>query len=31
MHTHMAEPFPDSVEEGLDYGDVEPVLIDADI
>lgn len=31
MQEHMAAPFPDSVEKGMDYGDVEPVLIDADI
>jgi hypothetical protein len=23
MRLHMAEPFPDSVEKGLDYGDVD--------
>lgn len=27
----MEEPFPDSVEKGLDYGEVDAVLIDADI
>ncbi len=28
---HMAAPFPASVEKGRDYGEVDPVLIDADI
>lgn len=28
---HRAEPFPNSVEKGLDYGKVDPVLIDADL
>jgi hypothetical protein len=27
----MAEPFPDSVEKGLDYGEVDAVTIGADI
>lgn len=27
----MAEPFPDSVEKGLDYGEVDAVMIGADI
>jgi hypothetical protein len=27
----MADPFPDSVEKGLDYGEVDAVMIDADI
>jgi hypothetical protein len=32
MRHHVAEPFPDSVEKGLDYrGGVEPVMIGADI
>jgi hypothetical protein len=31
MRLHMAEPFPDSVEKGLDYGEVDPVMIGADI
>jgi hypothetical protein len=31
MRLHMAEPFPDSVEKGLDYGEVNAVLIDAEI
>lgn len=31
MRLHMAEPFPDSVEKGLDYGEVDAVLIAADI
>lgn len=31
MRLHMAEPFPESVEKGLDYGEVEPVLAGADI
>lgn len=28
---HRAAPFPASVEKGRDYGEVDPVLIDADI
>jgi hypothetical protein len=28
---HISSPFPASVEEGERYGEVEPVLIDADI
>lgn len=31
MRLHMAEPFPDSVEKGLDYGEVDAVMIGADI
>jgi len=31
MRLHIAEPFPDSVEKGLDYGDVDAVMIGADI
>ncbi|MET9313102.1 hypothetical protein ABZX12_14865 [Kribbella sp. NPDC003505] len=31
MRLHMAERFPDSVEKGLDYGDVDAVMIGADI
>lgn len=31
MRLHLAEPFPPSVDKGHDYGEVEPVLIDADI
>lgn len=31
MRRHLAEPFPDSIEKGLDYGEVDPVMIDADI
>lgn len=31
MRLHMAEPFPESVEKGLDYGNVDAVMIDADI
>lgn len=31
MRLHLAEPFPDSVVRGLDYGEVDPVLIGADI
>ena len=31
MQLHMAEPFPDSVEKGLDFGEVDAVLIGADI
>ena len=31
MRLHMAEPFPDSVEKGLEYGKVDAVMIGADI
>lgn len=31
MRLHMAEPVPDSVERGLDYGEVDAVMIGADI
>lgn len=31
MRLHMAEAFPDSVEPGLDYGEVDAVMIGADI
>ncbi|MCG6566892.1 hypothetical protein [Tessaracoccus sp. ZS01] len=31
MRQHLAEPFPDSVEKGLDYGEVDAVMIGADI
>ena len=31
MRLHLAEPFPASVEKGLDYGDVDAVMIGADI
>ena len=31
MRRHWAEPFPDSVEKGLDYGDVDAVMIGPDI
>jgi hypothetical protein len=31
MCLHMTEPFPDSVEKGLDYGEVDPVMVDANI
>jgi hypothetical protein len=31
MRRHLTEPFPDSVEKGLDYGEVDAVLIGADI
>lgn len=31
MRLHAAEPFPDSVEKGLDDGEVDAVMIDADI
>ncbi|MGW5190739.1 hypothetical protein ACWEOO_15925 [Kribbella sp. NPDC004138] len=31
MRLHMAELFPDSVEKGLDYGEVDAVMIGADI
>lgn len=31
MDEHLAAPFPESVEKGVSYGPVEPVLIGADI
>lgn len=31
MRLHMAEPFPSSVEKGLDYGEVDAVMIGADL
>jgi hypothetical protein len=31
MKAHMREPFPDSVEKGEEYGEVDAVMIDADI
>lgn len=31
MRLHLAEPFPESVEKGLDYGEVDAVLIGADV
>jgi hypothetical protein len=31
IRLHKAEPFPASVEKGLDYGEVDAVMIDADI
>lgn len=31
LRKHLAEPFPESIEKGRDYGRVDPVLIDADI
>ena len=31
MKAHMREPFPDSVEQGADYGEVDAVIIGADI
>jgi hypothetical protein len=31
MRLHLTDPFPESVHTGVDYGDVEPVLIGADI
>ena len=31
LREHMATPFPRSVEKGIDYGLVDPVMIDADI
>jgi hypothetical protein len=30
MRLHLAEPFPESVKKGIDYGEVDPVLIGAD-
>lgn len=31
MRKHLTEPFPDGIEKGLEYGEVDPVMIDADI
>jgi hypothetical protein len=31
VRAHLAEPFPDSVEKGKDYGEVDAVVIGADI
>jgi hypothetical protein len=31
LRSHLAEPFPDSVEKGEDYGEVDAVMIGADI
>ena len=31
MRAHMAEPFPPSVEKGEDYGEVDAVMVGADI
>lgn len=31
MERHLATPFPASVEKGLDYGAIDPVMMDADI
>jgi hypothetical protein len=31
MRLHLAEPFPSAVEKGLDYGEVDAVMIGADI
>ncbi|MEQ7125372.1 hypothetical protein ABN034_12720 [Actinopolymorpha sp. B11F2] len=31
MRLHMAEPSPDAVEKGMDYGEVDAVMIGADI
>ncbi|WP_182376509.1 hypothetical protein [Nocardioides sp. WS12] len=31
MRLHAAEPFPNSVEKGLDYGEVDAVMVGADI
>ena len=31
LREHLANPFPESVEKGRDYGSVDPVMIDADI
>lgn len=31
MRLHVSEPFPKSVVRGLDYGEVDAVMIDADI
>ncbi len=31
MQLHYAQPFPESVEKGSEYGEVDAVMIDADI
>ncbi len=31
MRRHRIDPFPDAIDKGLDYGEVDPVMIDADI
>jgi hypothetical protein len=31
LREHLERPFPSSVEKGVDYGTVDPVMIDADI
>ena len=31
LRLHLADPFPESVEKGRDYGEVDAVMIDADI
>ena len=31
MRLHMNDPFPDSIDKGIDYGEIDPVMIDADI
>ncbi len=31
LAAHENAPFPDSVEKGINYGEVEPVMIEADI
>lgn len=31
LSRHLADPFPASVEKGRDYGELEPVMIDADM
>ena len=31
MQRHYAQPFPESVEKGSEYGEVDAVMIDADI
>ena len=31
IQEHLAMPFPESVDKGLDYGEIEPVMIGADI
>ena len=31
MRRHLAEPFPETVEKGLDYGEVDAVMIGADV
>lgn len=31
LRRHMHDPFPESIEKGVVYGEIEPVMVDADI